>query len=260
VAAPVASAEPPHDSGSGSGPPGGKGLPARRILLALSGLAVLAGIVIALVIVLGGDSGDGDNTASSTPTVPVTTATDPGTGTGTATLASVLVPTQIAKECKERAQPISGALATDDCTSPPSAKVSDPDEFEFSFFPGTQALLQEYRRLLTDARGGAGQSKPLAKCGSNAAGQESWVHPTGKLGGKRFCYTDDKGNYTIVWTHEKRGSADHVDTLGIAREPGRSPTIYSSWWSSAKDFMGKCRPQVSQQLCLETIQTVTGKR
>jgi hypothetical protein len=172
----------------------------------------------------------------------------------------VLVPTQIARECTAQAQPVSGALATEICVSPPTARVSDPDHFQFSFYPGSQSLLAAYRQALTDARGGPGQNKPLSKCGTNPAGQQSWVHATGKLGGRRFCFADDKGNYTIVWTHEKRGSPDHVDMLGMASEPGRSPTIYSSWWLSAKDFMGKCRPQVSEQLCLQTIEDVTGKR
>ena len=83
------------------------------------------------------------------------------------------------------------------------------------------------------------------------------MHSTGKLGGRRFCFIDQYGNYVIVWTHEKRGSDDHVDMLGTATEPGRAPTTFASWWTPLKDFIGKCRPQVSEELCLDTIEQIT---
>jgi serine/threonine protein kinase len=253
---PTPSAESPRVSGSDGGSGGGKGIPARGILAAAA-LAAVAGVAVLLVVLLGGDSGNPD--ATSTTSVPATTTATVPAG-GNETLASVLMPTQISRECKAQAQPAAGAVETEVCVPPATGLVSDPDQLQFSFYSGSQPLLEEYRRLLTEAHGGAGQNKPLAKCGTNPAGQKTWMHPTGMVGGRRFCFTDAKGNYTIVWTHEKRGSEDHVDMLGTAREPGRSPTIYASWWASAKNFIGKCRPQVGQQLCLDTIEKATGKR
>ena len=67
-----------------------------------------------------------------------------------------------------------------------------------------------------------------------------------------------KGNFVIVWTHEKLGSTDHVDMLGTATEPGRAPTIVGGWWNSLNDSIGKCRPKVSEELCLATIARITG--
>ena len=256
--APAPPVQPPPDSRSDSSTGGRKGMPGRAILAAAA-LAVVAGVAVILAIVLGGGS-DPKTQASGTTTAPGTTTTTATVPVPNPTLASVLMPTQISKECKASAQPVGGAIATVDCVPPATGLVSDPDQLQFSFYSGSQPLLEDYRRLLTEAHGGAGQNKPLAKCGTNAAGQKTWGHPTGMVGGRRFCFTDDKGNYVIVWTHEKRGSEDHVDMLGTAREPGRSPTIYASWWASAKNFIGKCRPQVAQQLCLDTIEKATGKR
>ena len=64
----------------------------------------------------------------------------------------------------------------------------------------------------------------------------------------------------IVWTHEKLGSEDHVDMLGTAREPSRSPTIFAGWWNSVNDFIGKCRQLVAEHTCLAVIQAVTGQK
>jgi hypothetical protein len=98
----------------------------------------------------------------------------------------------------------------------------------------------------------------LVKCGSAPAGERPWVHPTGKRGGRFFCYQGANGNFAIVWTHEKLGSRDHVDMLGTATEPGRAPTIFGGWWSSLNDSIGKCRPKVSEELCIDTIARITG--
>lgn len=237
---------------------GGSRRPGRGILIGVA-VAVVAGIAILLgVLLTGGKSG---SPKSGAPAIlpATTTTTAPGGGGTAANLMAVLMPTQIAKECKTQPDPAAGALETEDCVSPPTARVSDPNEFSFSFYPGSDALLQAYQGMLTQAHGEVGQNKPLAKCGSSPPGPQFWVHSTGKLGGRRFCFTDSKGNYVIVWTHEKRGSDDHVDMLGIAREPGRAPTIFASWWLSVKDFIGKCRPEVSQELCLNTIKKVTGE-
>jgi hypothetical protein len=49
-----------------------------------------------------------------------------------------------------------------------------------------------------------------------------------------------------------------VDMLGTATEPGRAPTIVGSWWNALNDSIGKCRPKVSEELCLDTISRITG--
>ena len=89
-------------------------------------------------------------------------------------------------------------------------------------------------------------------------GERPWLHPTGKRGGRFFCYQNKNGNFVIAWTHEKLGSDDHVDMLGSATEPGRAPTIVGGWWNSLNDSIGKCRPTISKELCLNTISRITG--
>ncbi|HST16881.1 MAG TPA: serine/threonine-protein kinase [Gaiellaceae bacterium] len=235
---------------------GGRGRPgriSRRAWLIAAVVAVLAGIAILLGVLLSG--GKSSSSAGGAPATTTGTTTVAG-ATAAANLLAVLVPTQIAKICKQAEQPSSGALETDACTSPPNAPVSDPNTFQLSFYPGSQALLAAYNDELSTAKSGGG----LAKCGSNAAGVQFWVHPTGKLGGRRFCFIDKSGNYVVVWTHEKRGSDDHVDMLGTATEPGRAPTLFASWWTPLKDFIGKCRPLVGQEACLDTIEKITGQR
>ena len=87
------------------------------------------------------------------------------------------------------------------------------------------------------------------------SGERVWIHTaTGKRGGRRVCGANAKGDFTVVWTHEKLGAPDHTETLGIASEAGRSPVLFRSWWNSANDNIGKCRPQASEQDCLDAIE------
>ena len=147
------------------------------------------------------------------------------------------------------------ALETNLCVSAPTDPTSQPDQFQFSFYRSSQALLHAYGQVLKQARG---TNAAVAGCGSAPPGERPWLHPTGKRGGRFFCYQDKKGNFVIVWTHEKLGSDDHVDMLGSATEPGRAPTIVGGWWNSLNDSIGKCRPTISQELCLNTISRITG--
>ena len=239
------------DAPSSSDEAGGTGGGSRRWWLIAAAVVVLAGLaILAGALLLGGNDSKSASSATSTPTT-----TTGGTAAASDTLLAVLVPTQIAKLCKQAETPSTGALETDDCTSPPTAPVSDPNTFRLSFYPGSQAMLEAYNNELTKAK-----SAGLAKCGASAAGVQFWVHSTGKLGGRRFCFIGASGSYVIVWTHEKRGSDDHVDMLGTATEPGRAPTSFASWWTPLKDFIGKCRPLVGEELCLNTIEKITGQR
>jgi hypothetical protein len=167
-----------------------------------------------------------------------------------------VAPSQVAKECTARSAPADGAVETDTCVSAPTDPTAQPNEFQFSFYPRSLPLLRAYGRLHRGAQGAGGNT--IARCGSTPAGERPWKHPTGKRGGRFFCYQDTKGNFVIVWTHEKLGSKDHVDMLGTATEPGRAPTIVGSWWNALNDSIGKCRPKVSEELCLDTISRITG--
>jgi eukaryotic-like serine/threonine-protein kinase len=214
-----------------------------KLLLAGAGaVIVLAGV---LVPVLALSRGDGSSSSSKS---------------GAAqNLLAVLVPTQIAAECMQQGTPAAGAVETDVCVPGPAAPTSEPNHYQLSFYSSSAALLGAYDKALAQARGGTGGSGALAECGSTPAGVREWVHGTGKLGGRRFCYLDPAGSFVIVWTHEKRASPDHVDMLGIAREPGRAPVIYRSWWTGARNFLGKCRPAVSENVCAATIRKFTGR-
>ena len=247
---PPAESSPAQPAPAGTGSGGGY----RRKLLIAGGIlaVVLAAVLIPLLAFSGGKS------SSAEGTTPTTTAAQSGGTTGgatPATLLSVLAPSQVAKECTPQNTRAKDALETNLCVSAPTDPTSQPDQFQFSFYRSTQALLHAYGQVLKQARGTNGA---VVGCGSAPPGERPWLHPTGKRGGRFFCYQDKKGNFVIVWTHEKLGSDDHVDMLGSATEPGRAPTIVGDWWNSLNDSIGKCRPTISQELCLNTISRITG--
>jgi tRNA A-37 threonylcarbamoyl transferase component Bud32 len=244
-------AEPPAQSPPGATGAGGSN---RRKLLIGGGIlaAVAAAVLIAVLMSSGGNSSSTPGTTTTT-----TAAQGGGTGAGTtpATLLSVLAPSQVAKECTRQNNPAQNALETNLCVSAPTDPTSQPDQFQFSFYRSSQALLRAYGKELRQARA---TDAELVGCGSAPPGERGWRHPTGKRGGRFFCFLDKKGNFVIAWTHEKLGSDDHVDMLGTATEPGRAPTIVGGWWNSLNDSIGKCRPTISQELCLDTIARITG--
>jgi tRNA A-37 threonylcarbamoyl transferase component Bud32 len=252
-AAPPA-AEPPAAEPPAEGPPrepGTGGGNRRKLLIGGGILAVVAAAVLIPLLAFGG----GSSSEKAGGTTPATTASQGGGGSGGTTassLLSVLAPTQVTKECTAQNAKAKDAVETDLCVSAPTDPTSQPDQFQFSFYRSSQALLHAYGQELKTGKAN------LAKCGSAPAGERPWMHPTGKRGGRFFCYLDAKGNFVIVWTHEKLGSDDHVDMLGTATEPGRAPTIVGGWWSSLNDSIGKCRPRLSQELCLDTISRITG--
>ncbi len=228
----------------------------RRKLVVGGGIlavVVAAGVLIA-VLALSGGKASSPESAEATSTA-VSSAGTPTVAPAASNLLSVLAPSQVAKECTAQGTPANGAVETDVCRSAPTDPTSQPNAFQFSFYPRAVALLRAYGREYTQARG-AGNT--LVKCGSSPAGERAWIHPTGKRGGRFFCHQDAKGNFVIVWTHEKRGSKDHVDMLGTATEPGRAPTIVGGWWSTLNDSIGKCRPKVSEELCFDSIASITG--
>ena len=226
----------------------------RKLVVGGGILAVIvaAGVLIPLLALSGGKS---SSSQTAVATSPGATAGTPTVVPEASSLLSVLAPSQVAKECTAQSAQANGAVETFVCVSAPTDPTSVPNAFRFSFYPRAQALLRAYGQEYARARG-AGNT--LIKCGSAPAGERAWIHPTGKRGGRFFCHQDARGNFVIVWTHEKLGSKDHVDMLGTATEPGRAPTIVGGWWNALNDSIGKCRPKVSEELCLATIARITG--
>ena len=254
AAAPPAQAEKPAEPPAEPPPPGtatGGDHNRRKLLIGGGILAViLAAVLIPLLAFSGGSSSDNASGTTSSTTTPQGGG---GGSTGNPTgLLAVLAPSQVAKECTPQKTPAKDAVETNVCVSAPTDPTSQPDQFQISFYRSSQSLLHAYGQELEAGKGS------IVKCGSAPAGERPWIHPTGKRGGRFFCFLDKKGNFVIVWTHEKLGSDDHVDTLGTATEPGRAPTIIGGWWGSLNDAIGKCRPTISQELCLDTISRLTG--
>jgi tRNA A-37 threonylcarbamoyl transferase component Bud32 len=208
--------------------------------------AIAVALALALAVALGFLLTGGDSNSSANGGTGTTTPT--GSGGAADTLLAVLAPTQIAHDCTTKSVPRSGAVETNSCVPPANAPTDTPNDLELDFYPSAQALEQGYK----DAQAGM---KP-ARCGATV-GERVWFHPTGKRGGRRVCFTDSQGRFVVVWTHEKLGSPDHVDMVGIAREPGRAPTTFQSWWGSVNDFIGKCRPKVAESTCSATINALS---
>lgn len=209
----------------------------------LGAAAVIALAAIPGIILLTGDDDEAAGTQATTTQQTTGTTSEPAAPTS---LLEVLTPTQIARGCTKSADPRAGAVETNVCTPTEGAPTSDPNEFELSFFAEALPLEEAYGREK--------DSLNEQTCGGTV-GERVWIHQaTGKRGGRRTCGVDDNGAFVIVWTHEKLEAPDHVDTLGIAREPGRAPTTFTSWWVAINDILGKCRPKVSEESCSETIE------
>jgi hypothetical protein len=219
-----------------------------RLSPALVGALLGAAVVIAAVVAFSALRDDGGEEASATP--PTSTAPTGGGQTVTTpaepedTLLDVLVPTQIARTCTEVNSTVPGAVEEAECNAQVGAPTSAANQFTLTFFAGAEDLDRAYRNAKVGVT--------LAPCGSTT-GERAWIHQaTGKRGGRRFCSVD--GNeFTVVWTHEKLGSPDHVDMLGVAHEPGRAPALVSGWWNAVNDNLGKCRPAVSEEECNAAI-------
>jgi hypothetical protein len=223
--------------GDGAPPPrGGTATEGRKRTLIFAGIAALlvAGAVVAAILTMGGDSEAGDTTTTGA-TTPVT-------------VLDAVVPTALTRGCTKRGTPVAPAVETYECTPTETDPSSYPDESEISFYASGENLAVGFE----DATDGLTE----APCGA-VTGERAWIHvSTGQRGGRRACFTDDEGRSVIVWTHEKLGSPDHVDTLGIGREPGRTSNLFRSWWNAVNDDIGKCRPAIAEQACLDAIAKV----
>jgi Protein kinase domain len=239
---------PPPTDGAGADGAGGPASPARppaqqnwRRWATIGGIAAL--ILVALipgVILLAG--GDDDPEAGATTESGQTTTGPSPTPTS---LIQVVAPTQIANTCTKAGTSAEGAVETYNCTPTEGAPTAHPNAFDLSFYPDRASLDAAY----ANAKG----ELTVAGCGGTV-GERVWIHlATGIRGGRRICGTDADGNFVVLWTHEKLEAPDHVEMLGAAREPGRSPTTFTTWWAAINDIIGKCRPLVSEETCTSTI-------
>jgi hypothetical protein len=92
-------------------------------------------------------------------------------------------------------------------------------------------------------------------------GEGTWIHSDQKFGGHRVCYVDGNGDSVIAWTHEKKGSDNHADMLAVAKEPGRgNASRLFGWWNTYHPLIGKCRDKIPEDVCLATIEKITGTK
>jgi hypothetical protein len=237
--APAQAEQPP--AGPPPGPPAGRGegrkfpLVPALIVAAL----VIAGIILAVVLLSGGSDKK-------------STTTTGGNETPTTLLAAVM-PSGIAKQCNTDSKTVKGAVESETCAPPDNAPNSYPEQFTLAFYPNATARDTAY-----DA---AKASIKIGSCGGTP-GEKTWLHvSTGERGGRRVCGTDNKtGASVITWTHEKLGSPTHVDTVGIARSSIRGANLFSQWWNSVNDDIGKCRPKLGETSCFAVVKKFEQKK
>jgi serine/threonine protein kinase len=225
---------PPPPPPEAAAPTGGGSNRKRLIALGAIALALIGGGVAAALVLTGG-----------------------GKKQATGTLLDVLVPSEVANSCTTQKVPKTGAVETDVCEPPAGALSSFPDNLELSFYPSGSAVLTAYKA----EKAKSGVTDDSGRCErSTWKGEGIWRHPDAKLGGHRVCWIDGNGAAVIAWTHEKRGSDNHADMLGIASEPGRgAQTGLFTWWNPIHQVVGKCRAKVAEQTCVDTINKVTAK-
>jgi serine/threonine-protein kinase len=264
--APPSSPEPAAAAVPPSAPPPERPAPARggpsgpnRTRIGIGAGVVVLAIVAAVVAVLALTGGGSKHAATTTTQTAATTASTPATTPKTTTtqttstaaaapvaLLAALMPSGIAAQCKTAATPSYDAVETEECHPPANAPTSFPTDFSFSFFRSHATLRASYDALKSKLA--------VGHCGGDV-GQKKWIHlSTGKTGGIRICGNADNGDSMILWTHERNGSFDHVDMLGVARTPDRGANLFRSWWNAVKDDVGKCRPLLAENVCYATTQ------
>lgn len=240
VEAPPPAAAPAEPAAAQAPPPGRpRGFSRGQLITAAAVLtALVLGSILAVVLLAGGDDSESSGT----------TGTTTGGSTPT-TLLSALLPSDIAANCTISATPSEGALETENCTSPTDAPTSFPQSYTLSFYPTASALEGAY----DDARGAV----DIGDCGGTF-GEKQWIHAaTGNVGGRRVCGLDqENGDSVVAWTHEKRGSPDHVDMVGVARTSRRGANVFRSWWNAINDDVGKCRPRIPENVCHAAVRAL----
>jgi serine/threonine-protein kinase len=146
-----------------------------------------------------------------------------------------LVPAGVWQDCVEEQAPVAGATATAVCV-PPADASRRFDRLELSVFPDGSSLETAYTAL----KEAAGVSPDSGRCGAATWGGEGpWDHGSpDNPGGRRACFFDGE-EAVIVWTHQKLGQENHVDTLGIARVAGRDHSDLFTWWNFWHHLIGR---------------------
>jgi serine/threonine protein kinase len=244
-APPDAKGTPPPVNGGGAPPGSGRRRPPAWLPMALIALVAAVASGVAVYLLTNNDSTpNAATTTITTSTGTTTSTTSTTTSAAPVALIAALMPTGIAAQCKTQATPSYDAVETELCHPPANAPTSFPTEFSFSFFRSHAALLASYDSL---------KSKLVIGACGGTVGEKAWIHPsTGKTGGARICGNADNGDSMILWTHERRGSFDHVDMLGVARTSSRGANLFRSWWNAVKDDVGKCRPLLAENVCYAT--------
>ena len=198
----VAAPAPPEHRAAGP-PPGRSGRRGWKRLGIAAGLVAAGAVGAVLAVVLLGGGGKGgaaqptQQTASAASVAPVS-------------LLAALMPTGIAAQCKTAADP--ELRRRPDRALPPARQCPDllPTDVLLLVLPQSGGAPPRLRRR-------EGQSRRSAAA-ATTRGEKTWIHlSTGKTGGLRVCGADASGDSMVVWTHEKLGSYDHVDMLGVAR-------------------------------------------
>jgi hypothetical protein len=233
--APAAEEPPPPPAGPDAGP-------SRRkpwmVPVAIVILLIIVGGIIGGVLALTGGGSSSTSAAGS--------------------LLDVLVPTEVANACTTQKAPEGKAVETNICTPSANAAAAFPNNLTLSFYKPGSAALDAYNTEVSKS----GVKTDTGRCDRNQwKGEGTWSHADGKFGGHRLCYVDGNGDSIVVWTHEKKGSENHADMLAIAKEPGRgnSASLFS-WWNPNHQVIGKCRARASEEVCLATIEKITGTK
>jgi serine/threonine-protein kinase len=243
-AAPVAPAVPPPPPPEAP-KPGARGRPA--VWLAALGVAAVAALAAGLAVYFLGRSDEPEAAPATPATVTVVeTQTEPApaaepsppaetVAAAEAELAAV-VPARIWSTCTAGDPLVAGAAASALCRpAPGSSGGTPPDSVELSTFPNEGSRAAAYAGLLAEA----GVEPGSGRCtGTSWGGEGVWNHGLDKPGGHRFCYFDGD-DAVIVWTHEKLGQENHVDTLGVARLGGLDHRSLYRWWSFWVHELGK---------------------
>ena len=154
----------------------------------------------------------------------------------------MLDPTQIAAGYTE-AEPVAGAVETS-VPADRGAPTSAPNEFQLFFVSAAVALDAAYKKVkdgLNDRPAPGARRAGLDPCRDRQTGRPP-----------RLRHRQRRQLRRRLDAREAR-RADHVDMLGVAREPGRAPTTFTRWWESLNNKIGKCRPRAPEETCTSTI-------
>jgi hypothetical protein len=210
--------------------------------MALIALVAAAASGVAVYLVTNNDSTPKASTTTVTTATVATTSTRSTTpSTVPAGLAGV-VDKAVWKNCAVSTTPQPGAVESAICQPPANPTDFFPDRLDVSIYPNGAALKKAFAALKAADPKSAALVAGKGSCNRLSwNGDGIWNHADNKLGGHRFCFFDAKGNAVIAWTHERRGTPSHLDTIAVARLAARGdqPRLFN-WWGFWHQYLGKC--------------------